>query len=204
MKRILIISLSLAVLLGVACKDPVAPEPTYYASSPVQCISYLEQAFNDRDISIFEKQLSPDFTFYFNEADVGKEVNDYTIPESWDYDHERRAVWNIFRPYDEGGAYDVSMQLSENDVGTPPEGATEYTASNIGISLLVMFTNTDGAIANKGVLDFTFEKTSGDNGDYWRLIEWKDGTYAFGEKTLEPMSLGEMKAYYYAMAPLPK
>jgi len=201
MKRILLITLALAVLLGVACKDPVAPEPTYYASSPVQCISYLEQAFNDRDISIFEKQLSPDFTFYFNEADVGKEVNDYTIPESWDYDHERRAVWNIFRPYDEGGAYDVSMQLSENDVGTPPEGATEYTAENIGISLLVMVDEDIGYITNKGTLMFNFEKANNGTEDYWRITDWRDVTYA-GKRT--GYSLGEMKAYYYAMNQLPE
>lgn len=202
MKRILLISIALAVLLGVACEDEAGS--TFCATSPAECIQYLEQAFNDRDIAIFETQIAPDFIFYFNEDDVGEEVNGYTIPETWDYEHEHRAVWNIVRPYAEGGVYDISMQLPENDIGTPPEGATEYTVDTIGISLLVMFDTSNGAIANMGTLGFTFVKTNDGGTDYWRIKEWRDFTYVKGEKTLEYMSLGGVKAYFYALDPLPE
>lgn len=202
MKRILLISLSLTVLLGVACKeDTVTPDPQdYYGASPIQCISYLELSFNARDISIFEKQLADDFTFWFSPLDVGHDVNGYIIPPTWDYDHLRRAVWNMVRPFNEGGAYDVSMQLSENDIGTPPEGATEYTADNIGFSLLVMVDGYNGFIANIGTLEFTFEKANNGSENYWRLTDWRDYTYV--GKGTESSSLGEIFAYFYSINPL--
>ncbi|MCP4231785.1 MAG: hypothetical protein GY771_16775 [bacterium] len=201
MKRILLISLTLTILLGVACTETTGPEPpTYFGLTPSQCIYYLEQAFNDRDIGIFEKQLSPNFIFYFNPSDVGENVGGYTIPSSWDFDHIRRAVWNMVRPYDEGGAYQITMDLPEGDVGDPPEGATTYTASNIGLSLLVMFDEENGLIVNKGLLEFVFEKADNDGEDYWRIKDWRDFTYS--KKGIESASLGPILATFYAKDPL--
>jgi hypothetical protein len=200
MKRILLISLALAVLLGAACKETTEPEvPDYYGATPVDCIHYLELSFNARDIGIFEKQLSPNFTFYFNPSDYGVDVNGYIIPPTWDYDHMRRAVWNMVRPYDQEGAYDISMQLPENDIGTPPEGATEYTADNISVNLLTMIDENNGMIAG-GTLGFTFEKTNNGGKDYWRLTDWR---YFFpGVKGIESWTFGALLASWYAINPL--
>jgi hypothetical protein len=201
MKRILLISIALAVLLGASCKEATEPEvPDYYGATPAECIYNLELSFNARDISIFEKQLAPDFTFWFSPLDVGHDVNGYIIPSSWGYDHMRRAVWNIIRPYDQEGGYDVAMQLPENDVGTPPEGATTYTAENIGISLLVMVDEDNGFIANMGTLEFAFEKANNGSEDYWRITDWRDFTYM--KKGVESADLGMILATFYAANPL--
>ncbi|MCP4231786.1 MAG: hypothetical protein GY771_16780 [bacterium] len=199
MRRILLLSLSLTVLLGVACKDPVAPEPTYFGLTPSQCIYYLEQAFNDRDIGIFEKQFSPNFIFYFNEDDIGNEVNEYTIPETWDFDHFRHAVWNMLRPFDEDGAYEVSLELPEDNVGSPPDDAAEYT-SNIPFSILVMIDEENGLLANKGSQEFVFEKTDNDGEDYWRIKDWLDSSYFKSSTT----TMGTILAYWYSLNPLPE
>jgi hypothetical protein len=190
----------LTILLGAACKDPVAPDPTYYGATPSRCIYYLELAFNDRDISIFEIQLAPDFTFYFNPNDIGSDVNGYIIPASWGYEYIRRAIWNMVRPYDEGGAYEITMSLAEGDIDDPPEGDTTHTASNIAINLLVMIDPDNGFIANYGTLMFVFEKTAHESEDYWRITEWREFTYS--AKGTESSSLGKIFAYFYSIDPL--
>jgi hypothetical protein len=96
------------------------------------------------------------------------------------------------------------MQLPEGDIGAPPEGVTEYTASNIGVSLLVMVDEDNGFFANMGILEFVFEKTNNAGDEYWRITEWKDYTHTQNIKSGEPMSLGGVKAYFYAMDPLPE
>ncbi|MCP4231787.1 MAG: hypothetical protein GY771_16785 [bacterium] len=201
MKRFLLISLSLTILLGVACKDPIAPEPTYFGLTPSQCIYYLEQAFNDRGISIFEIQLSPGVVFYFGPYDIGDYVNGYKIPETWDFDHIRRATWNIIRPYESGGAFDVSMDLSEGDVGAPPEGATEYTAEDISTNVLIMTDENTGILVSMGTLEFAFEKTNNREVDYWRINELRDHTGFYRKGS---WSLGALLAYFYALNPLPE
>lgn len=196
MRRILLIFVLVSVLVALSCKDPVSPDPVYFPASPEECVYYLEKAFNSRDIVMFKAILTPDFTFWFNPIDVGSDVHGYIIPASWDYDEENRAIGNMYRT-----AYDISMQLPENDIGTPPEGATEYTASDIGVSLVVMENEENGFIANRGTLEFTFEKTNNGGEYYWRLTDWKDYTHTGKSRS---RSLGETKAYFYALDPLPE
>jgi len=187
MKRILLISLALAVLLGVACRETIAPEPRYFAVSPEECIYYLEKSFNTTDMVMFTAMLASDFTFYFNQADVGSDIDGYIIPSSWNYEQENQAIGNMFTL-----AYDISMQLSQGDIGTPPEGATEYTVENISISLLVMIDETNGFIVNKGTCTYTFEKDSDSGDEYWVIKDWRDFTYT--RKGIEGASLGMIKA----------
>ncbi|MCP4231479.1 MAG: hypothetical protein GY771_15205, partial [bacterium] len=68
MKRILLISLALTVLLGAACKETIEPEPQpdYTSDTPEECIYNLELSFNTADIALYKAILSPTFTFYFN------------------------------------------------------------------------------------------------------------------------------------------
>ncbi len=188
MRRILLILLSLTVLLGVACKEVIEPEPPT-GNTPEECIYDLERSFNTRDITLYKATLSPQFTFYFNEVDVGNDVNGYIIPSAWGYEEDWTATQNMFTD-----AYDISMQLPENDIGTPPEGATEYTAENIGISILVMVDADNGFIANLGTVEFTFEKVDDGGEGYWVIKDWRDFTYA--KKGIKSASLGEIKATF--------
>ncbi len=191
MKRILLISLSLAVLLGVACKETIEPGPGVDTTpeTPSECIYNLEYAFNSRDIALYKLVLSPDFTFYFNPSDVGKDVDGYTIPASWSYAEDTAATANMFTL-----AYDISMVLPEDSIGDPPEGATTYTAENIAISLHVMIDGYNGFIANKGTCEYTFNKVSDGDESYWVIKDWRDFTYA--KKGAESASLGEIKASF--------
>ncbi len=200
MKRILLISLSLAVLLGASCKETTEPEgPGIYGATPAECIYNLELSFNDRDISIFEIQLAPDFTFWFKYTDVGDNTNGYTIPETWDFVHIKRAVWNIVRPYSDEGAYSVSLQLPENDIGTPPEGDSEYTAEDITVMAIVYIDENTGILVDGGSLEFRFKKTNIDGLDYWHIDELRDNS---GDHGKGAWSLGAMMAYWYALNPL--
>jgi hypothetical protein len=148
-------------------KDPITPD------SPSNVIYNLDLAYNKRDINLYKQCLSPQFTFYFNPIDVGKDVDGYVIPTSWGYEEDWTATQNMFDL-----AYDIKMSLSENDVETPPEGATTYTAENIGVSLLVMVDANNGFIANKGTLEFNFETYDSNGQTYWRIKDWRDFTYA--------------------------
>ncbi|MCP4231788.1 MAG: hypothetical protein GY771_16790 [bacterium] len=190
MKRILLISLTLSVLLGVACKDPVAPVVGNGAGSPRDCIELLVRAINGGNIAGYRTLLAPDYTFYFNDADVGDEVDGYTIPETWDLDEESAAMGNMF---DE--AYYITCTIPLSDIGDPPDGGDTFTATEIPISLLVMLDADNGLIANKGNIEFAFEKVTEGDGYYWRITGWHDFTFA--KKGVESVSLGEMKVIYY-------
>ncbi|MCP4231790.1 MAG: hypothetical protein GY771_16800, partial [bacterium] len=141
------------------------------------------------DIALYKAILSPNFTFYFNPSDVGDDVDGYTIPSSWGYEEDWTATRNMFNT-----AYDITMKLPEGDIGDPPEGATTYTASNIGISLLVKFDADNGLIANKGTCEYVFEKVREGDETYWVIKDWRDFTYA--KKGTESASLGEVKASF--------
>ncbi len=148
-------------------EDPVVPD------SPSDVIYNLEIAYNTRDINLYKQCLSPQFTFYFNQSDVGTDVNGYIIPTSWGYEEDWDATGNMFTL-----AYDIAMQLPENSIPEPPDGATTFTADNITVSLLVMVDENNGYIANKGTLEFTFETYVSGGNTYWRIRDWRDFTYA--------------------------
>ncbi|MCP4231482.1 MAG: hypothetical protein GY771_15220 [bacterium] len=130
MRRILLISISLAVLLGVACKETIGPgpesDPDYTSDTPEECIYNLEYSFDNTDIGLYEAVLSRDFTFYFNPSDVGRDVDGYIIPDSWSYEEDWAATNNMYN-----NAYSIDLNLAEERVGNPPFGVTEYTAPNI-------------------------------------------------------------------------
>ncbi|MCP4231480.1 MAG: hypothetical protein GY771_15210 [bacterium] len=191
MKRILLISLTLTVLLGASCKETTGPEDGVDRTpdTPEKCLYGVEYSFNHYNIGLYKAMLSPDFTFYFNPSDVGKDVDGYTIPSSWGYEEDWTATDNMFN-----NAYEITMELPEGDVGDPPEGATTYTASNIGISLLVMFDKDNGILADKGTCEYVFEKVVEGDETYWVIKDWRDFTYK--KKGAESASVGTIKAIY--------
>jgi hypothetical protein len=148
-------------------EDPVVPD------SPENVIYNLEIAYNKRDINLYKQCLSPQFTFYFNPIDVGNDVNGYEIPTSWGYEEDWTATQNMFT-----FAYDISMWLPANDIGTPPDGASSYNVDNISVSLLVMVDADNGFIANLGTVEFTFETYDSNGKTYWRVKDWRDFTFA--------------------------
>lgn len=153
-------------------RDDTSPGDPTVPDSPRNVVYNLELAYNTRDVNLYKQCLSPQFTFYFNQQDVGNDIDGYIIPTSWGYQEDWEATENMFTQ-----AYDISMQLPENDIGTPLEGETEYTAENITVSLLVMVDENNGFIANKGYLEFNFETYESSGKTYWRIKDWRDFTY---------------------------
>lgn len=141
--------------------------------SPAGVVEYIEDAYIARNIEDYKKCLSTNFTFYFNEIDVGKEVGDFTIPESWGYDTEVQVIENMFDQ-----AYDIDIDLVSETVGDPEPNDDTYTAYNVQIRLTVMIDATNGFIAD-GFVDFEFESYNGEKGEkLWRVINWWDKTHS--------------------------
>ncbi|MCP4231838.1 MAG: hypothetical protein GY771_17050 [bacterium] len=192
MNRILLISLSLAVLLALSCKETTESQPTpdYTSDTPEDCIYNLEYSFNTGDIALYKAILSPQFTFYFNPSDVGLDVNGYTIPSSWSYSEDTAATENMFTE-----AYSITMALPQGDIGDPPEASTDYTASNVSISLIVMFDKDNGVMVSKGTMEFVFNKITDGDESYWVIKDWRDFTFA--KKGTDSSTLGSVKAYFH-------
>ena len=152
---------------------PEDDETTAGLGSPAGVVEYIEDAYIVRNIEDYKECLSPNFTFYFNPLDVGKEVGDYIIEESWGYDEEIGAIENMFDQ-----AYDIEIDLVGKQVGDPEPNDDKYKAYNVQINLLVMVDATTGFRAN-GFVDFEFESYNGEKGEkLWRVLNWWDKTTA--------------------------
>ena len=190
MKRLLL-SLIVIALFAVGCDNDdvtINPPLVLLPDTPTNVAYFLELSFNYRDINLYKQCLSPGFTFHFNPADVGTEVDGYVIPETWSYEEDWRATQNMFTR-----AYDIAFQIDEAGIGSPAEGDTNYTAENIAVSLTVMIDENNGLLG-QGTGDFTFE-TYDSNGDtYWRITDWWDGSTNKGGEGFS--TIGLIKAYF--------
>jgi len=177
-KKVIIASLNVAVLTlacggeeGVTPRVPDRVEPT----SPANVLKNVAISFNQRDVNLLKAMLSTDFVFYFDPRDVGQRPPgkpEYRIPESWSRTEFSQAVKNVFDK-----AYSINLSIPTGRVGTPGENETTYRADNVSISLLVMITELDGFIAEKGYCNFEFERYEAAGGKkYWRLTAWWDRT----------------------------
>jgi len=175
MKRALL-SLIVIGLLFAACDDVIIEPPERTPATPTDCAYFLEVSFNTQDIQLYKSCLSPDFTFYFDPEDVGRDIDGYIIPESWDYEEDWNAVHNMFTD-----AYDVSFNIAESEIGNPEEGETEYLAEDIPVQLLVMIDENNGFNGN-GICDFTFGTYDSNGQTYWRIKDWWDGRQTGGER----------------------
>ena len=200
MKKVIIGSVAVAVLTlacgeeeGVTPRVPDRLEPT----TPANVLRNVEISFNQSDIILLKAMLSESFVFYFDPRDVGQSPPgkpEYKIPESWSYVEFWNAVGNMF-----GQAYSISLSIPTNRVGTPGENETTYKADNVNISLLVMITELNGFIADKGYCNFEFERYESAGGKkYWRLTGWWDRTsQSFDEHPgAGGVSLGEILALF--------
>ncbi|UCE26434.1 MAG: hypothetical protein JSW52_08770 [Candidatus Coatesbacteria bacterium] len=171
----------------------------FYASSdndegrtPAETLEALEESFNAYSIDLFKDVLAPDVTFHFDQNDVGDDVGGYVIPESWGYGDLTGAVGNMFDQ-----AYSIEFSIVTNDVGEPDVGATEFTAKDVEIRLLVMVDATNGFLP-QGFCDFRFVNVGSAGYDDWIITDWWDKTaYGGMEEPTTPASLGVVLAVYH-------
>ncbi|MCP4231789.1 MAG: hypothetical protein GY771_16795 [bacterium] len=201
MRRLIIVA-AISVFLALSCKNAVSPDPglDYTADTPRKCIQTLEYALNAREILLYGAMLSTDFTFYFDDDDVGTLVDGYTIPKSWGYEEECRAVANMLRPYGDGGALKVEAFAYTEDMGDPPDDSDFYFTSDVYFRLEVKINSMWGVSNYDDDHYFEFTKTT-DNGDsYWLMAEWRN----YHELADYGDTIGFIKAYFYSLNPLPE
>jgi hypothetical protein len=164
------------ILTGCLFSPPeeVPPQPPPEMTTPVNVLKNVEIAYNQRDIELYKKAISPNFVFYFDPRDIGHNPpgSEYVIPESWSYTEDWRATNNMFQR-----AYSINLSISTGHVGEPEPEDTTYRADNVKISLLVMVDELNGFIADGGYCNFGFEKYQNEQSqNRWRLTNWWDRT----------------------------
>jgi hypothetical protein len=201
MKKVIAAGVAVSILLALSCKDAVSPDTglDYTAETPRQCIISLEYALNNYEAGLYYAMFAPNFVFYFDDDDVGAFYNGYTIPESWGYEEECRAIANMLRPYEEGGAYELEAYANTNYMGDPPDGFDVYYTSDVYFRILI-FVNSMWGMSNDDEHYIEFAKTTDNGESYWRITEWRN--YQDSEEYDE--SIGFIKAYYYSLNPLPE
>jgi len=195
-----IITLVIITLLALACgEEEGITRPRIPVTNPVypaDVIENVETSFNQRNIDLLKKCLSPNFVFYFDPRDVGKNPpgSMYVIPESWSYTEFWQAAQKMFTK-----AYSINLSIPTGRVGTPGENETVYKADNINLSLLVMIDELNGFIAEGGYCNFEFERYDSTAGKkYWRLTAWRDRTSQGYDESpgVAPTSLGKLLALF--------
>ena len=169
------------------------PEPT----SPANVLKNVEISFNQGDIDLLKRCLSPDFIFYFDPRNVGKNPpgGRYVIPASWSYGEFWQAAYSMFNK-----AYSISLFVPVGPLREPGENETTYKAENVTISLLVMVDEVNGFMIDKGFCDFAFEAYYNEQKEKrWRLTGWWDFTSGGYDESaaVAPGSLGKLLALYY-------
>ena len=154
MKRI--ISLALA-LLAFTCGDNVIINgeiPPVEQTSPANVLKNVEISFNERDIDMLKRVLSPTFVFYTDPGEIGRakpDGNSPRPPPCYNY----TEFWNIaYILFNE--AYDISLSISTGRVGEPAPEENIYSAGNVDLVLLVMADEVNGYVAD-GYCNFEFE-----------------------------------------------
>jgi len=196
MKKIITLAGALALLAfscgeeeGVTPQEPDRLEPT----SPANVLKDVAIAFNQRDVNLLKAMLGPNFVFYFDPRDVGRDIGGYIIPESWSYDEFREATTNLF-----SRAHSINLTIDVGHVGEPGAGEKSYSVLDIETSLLVMVDESSGFLG-EGFGDYEFEIYQGKTGGkFWRLTKWADKRYHAGDasRANEVASVGVILAYY--------
>jgi len=184
-----------SVLLGcgVTVIDP-PPEPPPTLSNPAGTIELIEEAFSNADIGELDKGFTAGFTFHFDEDDVGKQVGEYTIPESWTSDDFFYALDSMF-----SDAYAVNAEFSTSNVGNPGLDDTVFVADKVLINFIVMVDPVTGYWA-KGAVTFEFTAEYNEkNEKEWLVTAWRDFTASAGSggRNVEEVSFGEILAMFY-------
>lgn len=203
MKKILPACFFIAVLLVLSCKDAVSPEPglDYTAETPRKCLIALVYAINAREAGLYSAMLTPGFVFYFDERDVGTNINGYTIPASWSYEEESRAIANMLLPYEEGGPYRLEAYTDTYEIDDPPEGSDEFQISELFFRLIIYLNEHYEMDQGYDRNDLIFVKVTDGGETYWQISEWVNYSVNPDESDF---TLGTIKAYFYSLNPLPE
>jgi hypothetical protein len=170
MRNITVIGLVFGAMLSfTACDDAGTTTPPL-GNTPAQILEALERAFQERDAELLDGLLDYGFTFHFDPRDVGTEVGDYTIPDSWDEEDFLAVCGNMITE-----AYSIDISIITSQVDDPDEGITEFTATDVQVRLLVMIDAVSGCLA-QGFCDFGFVNDDSAGYDDWTIIDWWDRT----------------------------
>ncbi len=178
MNRIISLALALA-LLALSCGEEEPPPPPPPVNTPVGVLTYIEVSFNQRNIDLLKRSLSPNFVYYTDPGEIGRprpEGTPYRPPPSYSFTEFWHIAYNMFN-----SAYAINLSISTGGIGEPGPEENTFRAGDINVSLLVMVDETSGYLA-EGYCHFEFEKYKNEQGqDRWRLTKWWDDTKGGGE-----------------------
>ena len=182
-----IVVLAVVVLFSfTACDDGTTP---VLGNTPAGVLELTEEAFNSRDIDGLAGCLASNFTFYFDEDDVGDGPGDYIIPESWTSGDFLNPVSRIF-----DNAFSIDISIVTKTIGDPDPDDTSYTADNVQMQFLVMVEPYYGYLA-QGFVTFEFGAVYNEkNEKEWLVTAWRDFTAPAGSggRNVEEASFGEI------------
>ncbi len=180
---------TLSVLVGCDEGIIIIEPPVTGRISPAYTVEMIEDSFNARDVNDLEYCLSTDFTFYFDDDDVGKQVGEYTVPESWTLDDFLNPVSRIF-----DNAFSIDISIVTKTIGDPDPDDTSYTADNVQMQFLVMVEPYYGYWA-QGFITFEFGAVYNEkNEKEWLVTGWRDDTSPAGTggRNVTEASFGEI------------
>jgi hypothetical protein len=184
MNRLLTILGIVSLVGAIACEemyDPPPPPPSRWPvpTSPANVLKTVEISFNQRDIDMLKRVLSPNFVFYSNPGELGRAgpERDYPRPPPcYNYTEFWNVAYHMFNR-----AYSINLSIPTRGVGEPGPEETAFYADDVELSLLVMADEKSGYLA-KGYCGFEFEKYKNEQEqDRWRLTKWWDETEGGGE-----------------------
>jgi len=208
MKRpIVIIICIVAALAAWSCdSDKTTPSaPADASRNPTQddVLHNLELAYNERNITEFEKLLDESFEFYFSEADFNSGAVQF---ENWGRLDELNTNQRLLDPDNPDPNRVISIDLDLDYLSgewdpEPPDsvhaGETWYV-KNV-VYRLVMKTADSWEYR---ALDLkALFKIRKDDGGHWRIVEWYDDFDSSRQLGLAPLvqgtTWGGIKALYY-------
>jgi len=180
--------LLLLSLLLVSCKNPFRPDLTYNTGNsavnndPKQLLQSLERAYQDKNLDLYKKLLSPDFRFELLSSEVnqiGIDVNGDGIRDSWwGYEQEVQLTENLFKYGSSDGIYPPPDQISlrlqippENMWEIDPEsGHEDWVAISCVFDLSLTFLSSNTVLGASGVARFYIKPI----GERWFIAIWRD------------------------------
>ncbi len=191
MNRTISLALALA-LLPLACGEEEPPPPPPPVNTPVGVLTYIEVSFNQRNIDLLKRSLSPNFVYYTDPGEIGRPRPEGTPcrpPPIYSFTEFWHIAYNMFN-----SAYAINLSISTGGVGEPGPEETTFRAGDVNVSLLVMVDENRGYLADEGYCHFEFEKYKNEQGqDVWRLTNWWDNTEGGGE---EPPGIEHVPLWY--------
>ncbi len=180
--------LLLLSLLLVSCKNPFRPDLTYNTGNsavnndPKQLLQSLERAYQDKNLDLYKKLLSPDFRFELLSSEVnqiGIDVNGDGIRDSWwGYEQEVQLTENLFKYGSSDGIYPPPDQISlrlqippENMWEIDPEsGHEDWVVISCVFDLSLTFLSSNTVLGASGVARFYIKPI----GERWFIAIWRD------------------------------